>query len=255
MSKFEQKQSETIERVRSVARELGLVGRSGEWLMLGHELDKRGIRCPVRGWGCIKRVKWIDKQGSVRLQNFIKRYLPDIREREAVGLLEFPGRGRTPAPIFQVDIPILQARLSAIANQALRDCKDPELRRRLEAVGSFNPERRPSLAPQKAPKARKSNGAAQDLTPGRLDTPVRQEWLAKKVSKKESVSNPVRHNGLANGKSAALNIAGWSVRKDGKGYFRAYRKVAGKTRSVYLGKTLQGAEEKILKADKATQSP
>ena len=41
-----------------------------------------------------------------------------------------------------------------------------------------------------------------------------------------------------------LNIAGWSIQESG-GYFRGFKKVAGKMQAVYLGKSLDGAEQKI----------
>jgi hypothetical protein len=40
------------------------------------------------------------------------------------------------------------------------------------------------------------------------------------------------------------NIAGWNISKS-KGYFRAFRKMGGKMKAVYLGKNLDGAETKI----------
>jgi hypothetical protein len=42
----------------------------------------------------------------------------------------------------------------------------------------------------------------------------------------------------------ARNISGWTVAKSG-GYFRAFKKVAGKLQGVYLGKDLNNAETKI----------
>jgi hypothetical protein len=43
----------------------------------------------------------------------------------------------------------------------------------------------------------------------------------------------------------AKNIAGWTVAKSG-GYFRAFKKMGGKMKAVYLGKSLDGAEQKIM---------
>jgi len=45
------------------------------------------------------------------------------------------------------------------------------------------------------------------------------------------------------------NINGWSIRKDRHGYFRAYRRIGGKVKSVYLGKDLQGADGRLLRAE------
>ncbi len=41
-----------------------------------------------------------------------------------------------------------------------------------------------------------------------------------------------------------INISGWSVIKFGR-YFRAFRRFGRKMHGVYLGKTLEGAEQKI----------
>jgi hypothetical protein len=49
-----------------------------------------------------------------------------------------------------------------------------------------------------------------------------------------------------------LNIAGWNVQESG-GYFRAFKKVAGKMKAVYLGKTLEDAEKKIQAKQKQLQ--
>ncbi len=42
-----------------------------------------------------------------------------------------------------------------------------------------------------------------------------------------------------------LNISGWSIQQDRKGYYRAFKKINGKLRAVYLGKSLDGAVDKI----------
>jgi hypothetical protein len=46
-----------------------------------------------------------------------------------------------------------------------------------------------------------------------------------------------------------LNISGWSI-QESKGYFRAFKKVAGKMKAVYLGKNLDDAEMKIRNKEK-----
>ena len=50
-----------------------------------------------------------------------------------------------------------------------------------------------------------------------------------------------------------LNIAGWSIQESG-GYFRAFKKVAGKLQGVYLGKNLDGAEQKIMAKEKSSSA-
>lgn len=44
-------------------------------------------------------------------------------------------------------------------------------------------------------------------------------------------------------------IAGWSV-QESRGYFRAFRRIDGKMKGVYLGKTLEDAEQKIRSKEK-----
>jgi len=48
-------------------------------------------------------------------------------------------------------------------------------------------------------------------------------------------------------------IAGWSV-QESHGYFRAFKRIAGKMKGVYLGKTLEDAEKKIRGKEKNLQS-
>jgi len=59
--------------------------------------------------------------------------------------------------------------------------------------------------------------------------------LNAELNKEHGLNMPVKHK---------LNIAGWSIQESG-GYFRGFKKVAGKMQAVYLGKTLDGAEQKI----------
>jgi hypothetical protein len=50
-----------------------------------------------------------------------------------------------------------------------------------------------------------------------------------------------------------LIIAGWSV-QESHGYFRAFKRIDGKMKGIYLGKTLEGAEQKIRGKEKNLQS-
>lgn len=43
-----------------------------------------------------------------------------------------------------------------------------------------------------------------------------------------------------------LNIAGWNIQQGKDGYYRAFRKIGGKLRAVYLGKSIDGAEAKLI---------
>jgi len=50
-------------------------------------------------------------------------------------------------------------------------------------------------------------------------------------------------------------ILKWSINRDSRGAFRAQRRIAGKTHSLYLGKTLDGAEQKISQKEACTIDP
>jgi len=56
----------------------------------------------------------------------------------------------------------------------------------------------------------------------------------------QGLNNQVKHETVKHG----LNIGGWSI-QESKGYFRAFKKVAGKLQGIYLGKDLTDAETKI----------
>jgi len=42
-----------------------------------------------------------------------------------------------------------------------------------------------------------------------------------------------------------LTIAGWNVQQDRQGYYRAFKKISGKLYGLYLGRSLNRAEERI----------
>ncbi len=42
------------------------------------------------------------------------------------------------------------------------------------------------------------------------------------------------------------NILGWSIRRNKRGYWMAYRKINGKLRSIHIGRNLEAAESKII---------
>jgi hypothetical protein len=71
---------------------------------------------------------------------------------------------------------------------------------------------------------------------------VSKSRLANTVSKLEPLTGQTPD-------SAGPNLNGWTIRKDKHGYYRAYRKIRGKTKSVYLGKTLDRVEEKTRRND------
>jgi hypothetical protein len=57
----------------------------------------------------------------------------------------------------------------------------------------------------------------------------------------------VRDDGVDTGKT--LNLEGWTIRADKRGFYRGYRKIRGVQKSVYIGRRLEGAEEKVLAAN------
>lgn len=75
--------------------------------------------------------------------------------------------------------------------------------------------------------------ANEALDSPRLDNAVRQRAVSK-------LSNPVSNE--------RRTLDGWTIRQDNHGYYRAYRKINGKLKSVYMGKSLDGAQDKIAKA-------
>ena len=66
------------------------------------------------------------------------------------------------------------------------------------------------------------------------------EKLNIQLNKQHGLNMEVKQGAVKHG----LNIAGWSI-QESKGYFRAFKKVAGKMQAVYLGKNLDDAETKI----------
>lgn len=65
------------------------------------------------------------------------------------------------------------------------------------------------------------------------------EKLNKKV--KHKLNNPVKQKTV----KQDFKVSGWSIQKSG-GYYRAFKKIDGKLRGVYLGKSLENAEQKIM---------
>ncbi|MBI5593311.1 MAG: hypothetical protein HY881_22865 [Deltaproteobacteria bacterium] len=62
--------------------------------------------------------------------------------------------------------------------------------------------------------------------------------------KKQELNKEVRQDRV----KQSLNIVGWSIQQSG-GYYRGFRKIGGKMMSVYLGKSLDDAEQKIRAKD------
>jgi len=58
-----------------------------------------------------------------------------------------------------------------------------------------------------------------------------------------------QENDTLNTDKQKMIIAGWSV-QESRGYFRAFKRIAGKMKGVYLGKTLEDAEQKIRNKEK-----
>ncbi|MCX5880574.1 MAG: hypothetical protein NTU74_01800, partial [Deltaproteobacteria bacterium] len=76
----------------------------------------------------------------------------------------------------------------------------------------------------------------------KLNNSVKQELdeVKQQLNKEHGLNMPVKQEIVKQG----LNIAGWNIQESG-GYFRAFRKMGGKMKAVYLGKNLDGAEQKI----------
>jgi len=69
----------------------------------------------------------------------------------------------------------------------------------------------------------------------------RLQELNTELNKEHELNTPVKQETV----KQKLNIAGWNIIQY-KNYFRAFKKVAGKLHGVYLGKSLDGAEQKIM---------
>jgi hypothetical protein len=85
-------------------------------------------------------------------------------------------------------------------------------------------------------------------------------WQRKPTPGPEITEHPnlVSHPGLAKAEVSKIAnrekghvMEGWSIRQDRHGYFRAYKKIRGKVRSIYLGKTFEGAGEKLRTANES----
>ncbi|MGO9569026.1 MAG: hypothetical protein ACLP5H_15940 [Desulfomonilaceae bacterium] len=130
-----------------------------------------------------------------------------------------PGRG---LGIQGRELPALFTGVRLAAEKALAEGvadDDPMLLKDLQAI----------VTARSAPQSKSPLQA-----PGQLDTESR-------------LDTSVRHQGVDTAKT--LHIEGWTVRADKRGFFRGYKKIRGIQKSVYLGKTLDGAEEKIRAAD------
>jgi hypothetical protein len=91
----------------------------------------------------------------------------------------------------------------------------------------------PKLVLQK-PVGKRRFPAEQPVIPGEvIHDSVRPDGCTAPV-----IPDPVIHSGT-------LNFDGWTVRADDRGNFRAFKKIGGRTRCVYVGKDLSRAEEKI----------
>ena len=85
------------------------------------------------------------------------------------------------------------------------------------------------------------NKAKQDLIASQeLNNQLNNQLALNIELNNPALNSPVKQLKVKHG----LNIAGWTVASS-RGYFRAFKKVAGKQIGVYLGKTLDNAAEKI----------
>ena len=77
--------------------------------------------------------------------------------------------------------------------------------------------------------------------------------LNKEKAQQETKKTNEQSKDTLNNDKQKLIIAGWSV-QESHGYFRAFKRIDGKMKGIYLGKTLEGAEQKIRAKEKNLQS-
>jgi septal ring factor EnvC (AmiA/AmiB activator) len=84
---------------------------------------------------------------------------------------------------------------------------------------------------QKLDKSEELNTVSQE----RLDKVIQSEQVSQKLNKHDPGSKVKQR----------LSIADWNIQQDRQGYYRAFKKIGGKLRAVYLGRSLEGAEDRI----------
>jgi hypothetical protein len=81
---------------------------------------------------------------------------------------------------------------------------------------------------------------------------INKQLNTKNAQQETRKANEQSNETLNNDKQKMI-IAGWSI-QESHGYFRAFKRIAGKMKGVYLGKTLEDAEKKIRGKEKNLQS-
>ena len=103
---------------------------------------------------------------------------------------------------------------------------------------------------QKLDKSEELNTVSQE----RLDKVIQSEQVRQDlanadglymVKQIDEVSQKLNKHNPGSKVKQRLAISGWSIQQDRHGYFRAFRKIGGKLKAIYLGKSLDGAEERI----------
>lgn len=65
-----------------------------------------------------------------------------------------------------------------------------------------------------------------------------EDALAEILERLSGMERRIGTDGVRTEKRKALNIAGWSVHRDAKGFHRAFRNIRGKVHGVYLGRDI-----------------
>jgi hypothetical protein len=126
---------------------------------------------------------------------------------------------------------LCQAIILAAEKALAAGIEDDELAQQLRRLAALRTRRldathcQPELAPAEA-----ESGDSQS----RLDTDsVRHEGLDTRVGQaKLDTDEPI-------------NLYGWSIQRDKRGFYRAFRKINGRTRCLYIGKSVENAADKL----------
>jgi hypothetical protein len=93
----------------------------------------------------------------------------------------------------------------------------------------------------------------QELEWSRQEITRLNNQLNTKKAQQETIKTNEQSKDTLNNDKQKMIIAGWSV-QESHGYFRAFKRIDGKMKGIYLGKTLKGAEQKIRDKEKNLQS-
>jgi chromosome segregation ATPase len=95
---------------------------------------------------------------------------------------------------------------------------------------------------------------SEEVSQERLDKVIQSEQVRQElanadglymVKQIDEVSQKLNKHNPGSKVKQRLAISGWSIQQDRQGYYRAFKKIGGKLRAVYLGRSLEGAEDRI----------